>query len=642
MSTHDTHRGHTAEYVTLTGKHLARVDDRIRGFDLEIEGLIRDAETLHKPPSVPNHKRIAEIVMLLAQLRDTSERINDFLLRSIRRWVPAMTDEGFEGIAKGLGNLQIILSSEYNGEPFVLFVRRYLETIDYPGHSHVEQGITELRTMEAYKVAYTPGVAQMCLLVQALHTHASLLANISFMDLRGMMRKVIHVVQDRVGESIRSLTGSTGTIHIPRLSNGIEWHNPATREWEIHPVLLGARAYIESLPGPICLVVTDQTAVLGLEDIGPRGGHPVMVGKAKINASAGRFTALPVSVDSTNDDAIIDITEYLSGSRGVQAINLEDITGKGGRCFRIQRELQKRLLIPIFHDDQDGTAIITLAGLLTALEDQGKQLSGVRITMSGAGAAGIKIARFLLAAGVQGDNIVLLDSRGILSADRPDLVDDPDTNPRHKVQLEKIELLRDICSDLHGEYSRAALAGEPPPDDRDAALAADRARALEGADIFIGMSIANIITAEMVRAMADRPVVFACANPHPEISYEEAKASRPDLIFGTGSSLYPNQINNAVAFPGLLAGLMFSGARVLDIEAGVAAARAIASRTRDLRETDPDFDEVVPRVIDQKLHPEVAAATLADVFDRGLNRDPDGGEPPDRDACVARLKRRFG
>ena len=164
--------------------------------------------------------------------------------------------------------------------------------------------------------------------------------------------------------------------------------------------------------------------MLGLEDIGPRGGHPVMVGKAKINASAGRFTALPVSVDSTNDEAIIDITEYLTRSRGVQAINLEDITGKGGRCFRIQRELQPRLAIPIFHDDQDGTVIITLAGLITALEDQGKQLTEVRIVMSGAGAAGIKIARFFLAAGVRGDNIVLLDSRGILASARPDLVDD--------------------------------------------------------------------------------------------------------------------------------------------------------------------------------------------------------------------------
>ena len=398
----------------------------------------------------------------------------------------------------------------------------------------------------------------MCLLVQALHTHNALLANISFMDLRGLMRKVVHVVQDRVDEAVRSLTGATGSVHIPRLSLGTEWRNPATRQWETHPVLLGARAYIESLPGPICLVVTDQTAVLGLEDIGPRGGHPVMVGKAKINASAGRFTALPVSVDSTNDEAIIAITEYLARCQGVQATNLEDITGKGGRCFRIQRELQRRLPIPIFHDDQDGTAIITLVGLLTALQDQQKELARVRVVMSGAGAAGIKIARFLLAAGASGDNIVMLDSRGILSSDRPDLLDDPEQNPRHRAQQEKIELLREIQSGLHGAYAAAARAGAAAPEDRDAVLAADRATALHGADVFIGMSVANIISQPMVRSMADRPVIFACANPHPEISYEEANASRPDLIFGTGSSLYPNQINNAVAFPGLLAGLTCS------------------------------------------------------------------------------------
>ncbi len=634
-------QGHPEEILDLAGPYLAKAADRIRLFDLEIEGLIRDAETLDASPSVPNHKRIAEVVLLLAHLRDSSERINDFLLRSIKRYVPAMTDEGLEGIKEGLSNLAHLLSSEYNGEAFLSFVRRYLETTDYPGFSHVERGITELKDMEAYKVAYTPGVAQMCLLVQALHTHKAILSNISFMDLRGLMRKVIHVVQDRVDEAVRSLTGATGSIHIPRLSHGIEWRNPATRKWEVHPVLRGARAYIESLPGPICLVVTDQTAVLGLENIGPRGGHPVMVGKAKINASAGRFTALPVSIDSTRDDNIVEITEYLAQTEGVKAINLEDITGKGGRCFRIQRELQSRLPIPIFHDDQDGTAIITLAGLFTALQDQGKELSDAKIVMSGAGAAGIKIARFLMEAGARGENIVMLDSKGILSSRRPDLLDDPEVNPRYKSQEEKIELMRDINSDLQGGFAQAAMKGEPAPTDRNPILEADRALSLDGADVFIGMSVANIISQEMVRSMNDKPVVFACANPHPEISFDEAKASRPDLVFGTGSSLYPNQINNAVAFPGLLAGLMFSGALTLDIPAGVAAARAIASRTRDLRGEKPDFGEVVPKVIDGKLHGEVARATMADVYERGLNTREGEADPPTRSAAEAVLEERF-
>jgi malic enzyme len=641
MSDSSRQSGYRPEYIALAGPHLSKVDDRIRKLDLELESLIRDAEMLDAEPSVPNHKRITELVLLLAQLRDNSDRVNAFLMRSIQRYVPTISEQGLADIKAGLNNLERILSSEYNGMPFVEFVKRYLETIDYPGYSHVERGISELREMEDYKIAYTPGVAQMCLLVQALHTHASLLANISFMDLRGLMRKVVHVVQDRVTEAIRSLTGSTGSIHIPRLSLGTQWRNPATREWETHPVLLGARAYIESLPAPLCLVVTDQTAVLGLEDIGPLGGHPVMVGKGKINASAGRFTALPVSIDSTNDDAIVEITEFLSRSRGVQAINLEDITGKGGRCFRIQRELQRRLPIPIFHDDQDGTAIITLAGLLTALQDQGKQLEEVKIVMSGAGAAGIKIARFLLAAGARGDKIVMLDSRGVLSTARPDLVDDPERNPRHRSQLEKIELLGEICNQHHGGFARAAVEQrEPPP--RNEVLTADRTEVMRGADVFIGMSIANIISEKMVQSMADRPIVFACANPNPEISYEAAIRSREDLIFGSGSSLYPNQINNAVAFPGLLAGLMFSGARVLDIEAGVAAARAIADRTAEIRREDPVCDEVVPKVIDGPLHREVAQATLQDVFARGLNHDPEGQEPtPDQARCTERLKRRF-
>lgn len=640
MATESPRKGHPDEYLELAGPHLARADDRIRSFDLEIEGLIRDAETLDAQPSVPNHKRIAELVLLLAHLRDSSERINAFLLRSIKRYVPAMTEQGLADIEDGLLNLPRLLSSEYNGKAFLSFVRRYLETTDYPGYSHVERGITELRDMEAYKVAYTPGVAQMCLLVQALHTHNSLLGNLGFMDLRGLMRKVIHVVQERVDEAVRSLTGATGSIHIPRLSHGVKWRNPATREWEVHPVLRGARAYIESLPDPICLVVTDQTAVLGLEDIGPRGGHPVMVGKAKINASAGRFTALPVSVDSTDDDSIVEITEFLSRSGGVWSVNLEDITGKGGRCFRIQRELQRRLSIPVFHDDQDGTAIITLAGLLTALKDQRKELADATVVMSGAGAAGIKIARFLLAAGAAGDNIVMLDSRGILSSARPDLVDDPEVNPRHKGQAEKIQLLREIQSDLHGGYAQAVLDGGPEPKDREAVLAGDRSRALKGADIFIGMSTANIVSQAMVRSMADRPIVFACANPHPEIGYHDAMASRPDLIFGTGSSLYPNQINNAVAFPGLLAGLMFSKAQTLDIDAGVAAARAIAARTSELRTEDADFTEIVPQVIDPELHLQVARATLADVFKRGLNHQK-GGEAPDRQEAMDALARRF-
>lgn len=410
----------------------------------------------------------------------------------------------------------------------------------------------------------------------------------------------------------------------------MEWRNPATRAWEIHPVMLAARAYIESLPGPICLVVTDQTAVLGLEDVGPLGGHPVMVGKAKINASAGRFTALPVSIDSTDDHAIVAITSYLAQATGVRAVNLEDITGKGGRCFRVQRELQRLMSIPIFHDDQDGTAIITLAGLMVALEDQGKELSEVSVVISGAGAAGIKIARFLLVAGVRGERLVMLDSAGILSPDRPDLRD------LDLAQQEKRELLQQIRSDLQGALARGDET------DREAAAAADRRRALRGADVFLGMSVANILTVEHLRSMADRPVVFACANPDPEISFAEATAARTDLIFGSGSSLYPNQINNAVAFPGLLAGLMLSGARRLDIEAGVAAAGAIARRTRQLRSEAEGFCEVVPKVVDPELHLLVARATAQDVFARGLDRDDGPGEPAlDEAAAFAEIDRRF-
>ena len=630
----------TPEYLDLAGDHLRTADTRVRWFDLEIESLMREADAARSAPSVPSSKRITELVLLLLQFRDMSERINGFLVGAIAHHHPTMSEADLEGIRGGLEVLPDLLSSHHDDESFVRFVKRYLETIDYPGYSRVELGITELRDMSAYRVAYTPGVAKMCLLVQALQTHIALLSNIGFMDLRGSTRKVIHVIQDRLIEAVRSLTGSTGSIHIPRLSQGTRWRNPHTRSWETHPVLLAARTYIDSLPGPICLIVTDQTAVLGLEDIGPRAGHPVMVGKAKINASAGRFTALPVAIDSTDDDSIVAIVELLASSPQVGSVNIEDITGRGGRCFRIQRELQRRVAVPIFHDDQDGTAIITLAGLLTALEHQGKELADCRIVISGAGAAGIQVARYLLAAGATGSNLVVMELHGLLSTARPDLVDDPERNPHFAYNAEMIDLLRSIRGDQHGAYARAALAGEPPPTDRAAATHEDRTLAMEGADVFIGLSAANIITEAHLRSMAPRPVVFACANPEPEIPYAVALASRDDIIVGSGSSLYPNQINNAVAFPGLLAGLMLAEARTLDVQVGVAAARAIAARTAELHAADPSYDEVVPRVVDRPLHEQVARATLDHVFARGLNA-ADGAPAPDRAACEAELRRRF-
>jgi malate dehydrogenase (oxaloacetate-decarboxylating)(NADP+) len=326
----------------------------------------------------------------------------------------------------------------------------------------------------------------------------------------------------------------------------------------------------------------------------------------------------------------------------VRAINLEDITGKGGRCFRIQRELQRRLPIPIFHDDQDGTAIITLAGLLTALEDQGKSLANARLVISGVGAAGVRVARYLLAAGARGEHVTMLDSRGILSLGRPDLPSLAECGAAVGPQREKIELLAEIRGDRRGAWATAVAAGAPPPSSRDAA-AVDRVTALAGADVFVGMSAAGILTASHLRSMAPRPIVFACANPDPEIPYEDAVASRADIVVGSGSSLYPNQINNAVAFPGFLAGLMLSGATTLDLEAGVAVARAIAARTRALRATDPSYREIVPRVIDPLLHREVARATVRDIYARGLNRGLGGAAPALREAaCLDLVDRRFG
>ena len=268
-------------------------------------------------------------------------------------------------------------------------------------------------------------------------------------------------------------------------------------------------------------VVTDGTAVLGLGDIGPEAGMPVMEGKCVLFKAFGDVDAIPLCVRSKDVDEIVNTVALLAGSFG--GVNLEDISAP--RCFEIERKLKQRCDIPIFHDDQHGTAVITLAGLMNALKLVGKRLEEVKIVTSGAGAAGIAIIRLLLSLGLK--NVVMTDRQGAIYAGRPGL------NP--------------VKAEMAALTNRAQERGT-------------LAEVIRGADVFIGVSAPGTLTGEMVRTMAKDPIVFACANPTPEIFPEEAKAAGAAVV-STGRSDYPNQVNNVLCFPGISGGPWTSGPR---------------------------------------------------------------------------------
>ena len=324
-------------------------------------------------------------------------------------------------------------------------------------------------------------------------------------------------------------------------------------------------------------VVTDGTAVLGLGDIGPEAGMPVMEGKCVLFKEFGGVDAIPLCVRSKDVDEIVKTVSLLAGSFG--GINLEDISAP--RCFEIEKKLKECCDIPIFHDDQHGTAVITLAGVINALKLVGKKLDEVKIVTSGAGAAGIAIIKLLMSMGLK--NVIMTDRKGAIYEGREGL------NPI-KEEMAKI---------TNFNKEKGTLA-----------------EVIKGADIFIGVSAPGTLTQDMVRTMAKDPIIFACANPVPEIFPDEAKAAGAAVV-STGRSDYPNQVNNVTVFPGVFRGAIDVRARAITEEMKVAAVYAIADLIdeKDLRE-----DYVVPDAFDPRVAPAVAAAVAKVAIEKGLAR----------------------
>lgn len=324
-------------------------------------------------------------------------------------------------------------------------------------------------------------------------------------------------------------------------------------------------------------VITDGTAVLGLGDIGPLAGMPVMEGKCVLFKEFGDIDAFPLCVASKDVDEIVRTIELISGSFG--GINLEDIAAP--RCFEIERKLKERLDIPVFHDDQHGTAVVAAAALINAAKIAGKEISALSIAISGAGAAGIAIAKLLLKIGV--GNIILTNSKGII----------------HKNGLNQTADQNKIAEVTNKNNITGTLAD-----------------ALRGADVFIGVSAPGIVTQDMVRSMAEKPIIFAMANPVPEIMPDEAKAAGA-FVVGTGRSDFANQINNVIAFPGIFKGALSVLARDINEEMKLAAAYAIAE---GVPEHMLSIENILPNPFDKSIPLKIAQAVATAAVNSGIAR----------------------
>jgi malate dehydrogenase (oxaloacetate-decarboxylating) len=327
----------------------------------------------------------------------------------------------------------------------------------------------------------------------------------------------------------------------------------------------------------LCAVVTDGTAVLGLGDIGPEAGMPVMEGKCVLFKAFGDVDAFPLCVKSKDVDEIVNTVYMISGSFG--GVNLEDISAP--RCFEIERKLKEKCDIPIFHDDQHGTAIVTLAGLINALKVVGKKKEDVKIVTSGAGAAAISIVKLLLSAGFK--NVIMTDRSGAIYAGR-----------------EGLNWIKEEMAQVTNLEKKAGKLAD----------------VIVGADVFIGVSAPGTLTTEMVKTMNKDAIVFACANPTPEIFPDDAKAGSAAVI-STGRSDYPNQVNNVLAFPGIFRGTFDVRASDINEEMKMAAAMAIAGLISD-EELNADY--IIPAAFDERVGPAVAKAVAEAARASGVAR----------------------
>ena len=324
-------------------------------------------------------------------------------------------------------------------------------------------------------------------------------------------------------------------------------------------------------------VVTDGTAVLGLGDIGPEAGMPVMEGKCVLFKAFGDVDAIPLCVRSKSVDEIVNTVALLAGSFG--GVNLEDISAP--RCFEIEEKLKERCDIPIFHDDQHGTAVITMAGMINALKVVGKRIEDVKIVTSGAGAAGIAIIKLMMSMGLK--NVIMTDRQGAIYEGREGL------NPI-KAEMARI---------TYRNHEKGTLA-----------------QVIQGADVFVGVSAPGTLTGEMVRTMAKDPIVFACANPTPEIFPDEAKAAGAAVV-STGRSDFPNQVNNVLCFPGIFRGALDVRASAITENMKIAAAYAIAGLVSD-EELNAEY--ILPQAFDPRVKEAVASAVAKAAREDGVAR----------------------
>ncbi|HBE40539.1 MAG TPA: hypothetical protein DDW27_04925 [Bacteroidales bacterium] len=350
--------------------------------------------------------------------------------------------------------------------------------------------------------------------------------------------------------------------------------------------------YKYTAKGNLVAVISNGTAVLGLGDIGAMAGKPVMEGKGLLFKVFADVDVFDIEIDEKDPEKLIEICAKIAPTFG--GINLEDI--KAPECFEVESKLKEMLDIPVFHDDQHGTAIISGAGLLNSLEITGREIDKLKIVVCGAGAAAISCSRLYLSLGVKKENIVMVDSKGVINSKRKDL----NKYKQEFVTFRNIDTL---------------------------------AEAVKGADLFLGLSVAKMLTKEMLATMADHPIVFAMANPDPEISYEDAMATRDDLIFATGRSDYPNQINNVLGFPFIFRGALDVRASTINEEMKLAASRALAGLAKEpvpdcvlkaynLENLTFGKDYIIPKPLDPRLISYVASAVAKAAMDTGVAKFP--------------------